>query len=80
MVKFIADHYNCQIFYPKNVLNVKSMTDGLVLEFHQIDWECFISNFTMHQIFLSTKYMSRTIHFKDVQTLIESMLIEKIRK
>lgn len=80
MVRFIADHYNCKITYPRNFLDVNNMVDGLKLEFNYINWNCYLTNFCMYQIFTSDKGVRHTSSFKAVSDFIENSLLSKIKK
>lgn len=80
MVKFIADHYDCKITYPRNVSDINNMVDGLKLEFNYINWGCYLTNFCMYQIFTSDKGVRHTSSFKVVCDFIESSLLSKIKK
>lgn len=80
MVRFIADHYDCKITYPRNVVDINNMTDGLRLEFNRLDWKCYLTNFCVHQVFAENKQIRHTSDFKAIQSLLDNMLLAKIRK
>lgn len=80
MVKFIADHYDCQIRFPRDRTDIYNMVDGLQLTFNQIDWSCCLTNFCLYQLFSGIKGLRFNSYFTQVQQHIEGMLLEKIKK
>lgn len=80
MVKFIADHYDCRITFPRNFLDVDNMSDGLILSFNRLDWECCLTNFCMYQIYDGLKNVRHTSFFKEVTSFIDDKLLSLIKK
>lgn len=80
MVKFIADHYDCKIKYPRDVRDVNNMSDGLMLQFNRIDWSCCVTNFCVWQIYSAYEGERHTYYFKTITQHIDNLLLARIKK
>lgn len=49
--KYFPQYYNCKITYPRDFEDETSTTDGLNLYFHKLDWNCLLTNQTLHYVY-----------------------------
>lgn len=74
MVTFVANHYNCQIKYPRNLLDIDSTLDGL-----EINFDCGlhirISNMVFWQIYITeTRNRVRNMNYNMMQYIDNSIM------
>lgn len=77
---FLSQYYKCTIKLPYHPEDVNCFVDGIIVDFTEINFHVFISNYVLHELFKDSLTLHYVYQYKNLREIIDTRLDDAVRK